>query len=126
MLGLRAGACEEAGIIFVGPTSTQLSHFGDKTHARQLAIDNGLPVVPATPGAVATAEEARHYIDTIPGFEYPVIVKASFGGGGRGMRVVHKQEDLEEAFQRCSSEALVGPCMLALTVTHAQANTAAV
>eukprot|EP00045_Choanoeca_perplexa_P013181 m.147638 g.147638 ORF g.147638 m.147638 type:complete len:1190 (-) comp16268_c0_seq1:15-3584(-) len=99
-------ACEEAGIIFVGPSSSQLSHFGDKTHARQLAIDNDLPVVPATPGAVETAEEARHYINTVPGFDYPVIVKASFGGGGRGMRVVQKEEDLDEAFQRCSSEAL--------------------
>ncbi|EDQ86990.1 uncharacterized protein MONBRDRAFT_10371 [Monosiga brevicollis MX1] len=98
-------ACEEAGIVFVGPNSKQLSRFGDKTQARALALEHGLPVVPGT-DAVQSVEEAREFVEGPNGCNYPVIVKASMGGGGRGMRIVHKPEQLEEAINRCRSEAL--------------------
>ncbi|DAZ99854.1 TPA: hypothetical protein N0F65_008597 [Lagenidium giganteum] len=99
-----AEECARNGIKFVGPTPGNLHQFGDKTEAREIAIANNVPVVPGTDGPVNTLEEAKAFIDS--GVGYPVIIKASMGGGGRGMRVVTKAEDLEENFQRASSEAL--------------------
>lgn len=100
-------ACEESGITFVGPRSTILAELGDKTRARELAIKAGLPVVPGTPGVVASLDEAREYIEGPNGFGYPVIIKAAHGGGGRGIRIVKKQEEFVDAFNRCTSEAKV-------------------
>ena len=99
-----AKACRDKDIAFVGPTVEQLSMFGDKTAARTLAIKAGVPVVPGTPTFVTTFAEAKSFIDA--GVGYPVIIKAAHGGGGRGMRVVTKEEDLKESFERASSEAL--------------------
>eukprot|EP00607_Mallomonas_marina_P006361 CAMPEP_0182425242 /NCGR_PEP_ID=MMETSP1167-20130531/11595_1 /TAXON_ID=2988 /ORGANISM="Mallomonas Sp, Strain CCMP3275" /LENGTH=1188 /DNA_ID=CAMNT_0024605739 /DNA_START=92 /DNA_END=3658 /DNA_ORIENTATION=+ len=99
-----AKACEDNGIAFVGPAYEQLAMFGDKTQARALAIECGVPVVPGTDGEVTTFEEAKTFIDG--GVGYPVIIKAAHGGGGRGMRVVTKAEELKENFERASSEAL--------------------
>ena len=90
-------------MLFVGPTVENLSLFSDKTSARQLAISCGVPVVPGTDGPVSTQDEAKAFCQSIG---YPVIIKASMGGGGRGMRVVTKEEELNENFQRASSEAL--------------------
>eukprot|EP01041_Mallomonas_annulata_P011938 gene11938-25017_t len=99
-----AKACTDNGIAFIGPSPDQLAMFGDKTAARALAIQCGVPVVPGTETFVTTFEEARTFIDG--GVGYPVIIKAAHGGGGRGMRVVNKAEELEENFERASSEAL--------------------
>lgn len=99
-----AQACEREGMIFVGPTVQNLTMFSDKTSARQLAIANNVPVVPGTDGPVESLKQAKEFIDS--GVGYPVIIKAAMGGGGRGMRVVRREEELEEAFDRCQSEAL--------------------
>jgi pyruvate carboxylase len=99
-----AEECAKNGIKFVGPTPENLRRFGDKTAAREIAIENNVPVVPGTEGPVHTLEQARAFIDS--GVGYPVIIKASMGGGGRGMRVVTSAEELEENFERASSEAL--------------------
>ncbi|GMH71564.1 hypothetical protein TL16_g05684 [Triparma laevis f. inornata] len=98
---------EKNGVTFIGPTADNLGQFGDKTSARELAIASNVPVVPGTDDSVASADEARKYIEG--GDEpigYPVIIKAAMGGGGRGMRVVEKSEELEEMFSLASGEAL--------------------
>jgi pyruvate carboxylase len=95
-------ACRENGIAFVGPAPEVLQRFGDKTAARTLAIEIGVPVVPGSDGPVATLEAARAFCASVG---YPVIVKAAMGGGGRGMRVVREESALAEAFERCRSEA---------------------
>ncbi|OQR81085.1 precursor of carboxylase pyruvate carboxylase [Achlya hypogyna] len=99
-----AKKCAANGITFVGPTPENLATFGDKTAARAIAIKHNVPVVPGTEGPVETLEQARAFIDS--GVGYPVIIKASMGGGGKGMRVVNSAEELEDNFTRASSEAL--------------------
>ncbi|OQR92531.1 precursor of carboxylase pyruvate carboxylase [Thraustotheca clavata] len=99
-----AKKCAENGITFVGPTPENLATFGDKTAARAIAIKHNVPVVPGTEGPVETLDQARAFIDS--GVGYPVIIKASMGGGGKGMRVVTSAEELEDNFIRASSEAL--------------------
>ncbi|CAJ0831830.1 1096_t:CDS:2 [Entrophospora sp. SA101] len=94
---------EEAGIAFVGPTPDVIEKMGDKTKARDLAIQCGVPVVPGTPGPISTIEEAENFIAE---YGFPIIVKAAMGGGGRGMRVVNSSETLIESFERAKSEAL--------------------
>lgn len=98
-----ARACREAGIAFVGPTPEVLQAFGDKTAARKLAKQAGVPTVPGTEDPVGTYEEARAFAET---FGFPIMVKAAMGGGGRGMRVVREESELQEAFERATSEAL--------------------
>src|SRR5690606_24466724 len=98
-----ARACREAGIAFVGPSPEVLETFGDKTEARKIAMKAGVPTVPGTEDPVRTYEEALAFTES---FGFPVMVKAAMGGGGRGMRVVRKREELKEAFDRASSEAL--------------------
>lgn len=79
-----------------------INSLGDKVSARKLAIAANVPVVPGTEGAVATFEEVKKFTDE---YGFPVIIKAAFGGGGRGMRVVRNAEDLKESFERATSEA---------------------
>lgn len=98
-----AQACEDHGITFVGPTVKNLAEFGDKTAAREMAIKAGVPVVPGTDGPIAAYSEAKKFCDT---FGFPIIIKAAMGGGGKGMRIVRKDSELEESFGRASSEAL--------------------
>ncbi|KAJ9200680.1 hypothetical protein DTO164E3_1436 [Paecilomyces variotii] len=93
---------EQAGIVFVGPTPETIEALGDKVSARQLAIKCGVPVVPGTEGPVERYEEVKNFTDT---YGFPIIIKAAFGGGGRGMRVVRNQADLRDAFERATSEA---------------------
>src|ERR1700690_4495662 len=97
-----ARACEKAGITFVGPTPNLLELLGDKTAARKLAAAAGVPTLPGTEDPVKSPEEAKRIAKEIG---YPVIVKAAFGGGGRGMRVVHKAGDLEGLLDEAQSEA---------------------
>jgi pyruvate carboxylase len=98
-----AKACAEAGITFVGPTVDNLNMFSDKTSARQAAIEAGVPVVPGSDGALKNAEEVTAFVEEIG---LPVILKAAMGGGGKGMRVVRRMEDLVPFFEAASSEAL--------------------
>ncbi|KAL0266786.1 UNVERIFIED_CONTAM: hypothetical protein PYX00_009239 [Menopon gallinae] len=98
-----AQAVIDAGMRFIGPSPKVVEQMGDKVAARQAAIDAGVPIVPGTPGPIKTTQEAMEFC-TKHGL--PVIFKAAYGGGGRGMRVVRKMEDVEENFQRASSEAL--------------------
>ncbi len=98
-----ARACQEAGITFVGPSVEVLQQLGDKTTARGIAQQAGVPVLGGSPQALATAAEGMKAAEALG---YPVILKAAHGGGGRGMRVVRRPEQLEEAFQQAQREAL--------------------
>jgi len=97
-----AQACKAAGIRFVGPDVEHLALFGDKGRALELAAQNDVPVMPATHGG-ASLDEIETFFDAQGGAG--VVIKAVGGGGGRGMRVVRKREDLAEAYARCRSEA---------------------
>src|SRR5450432_2719711 len=97
-----ARACAKAGLIFVGPTPELLELLGDKTAARRLAIQAGVPVLPGTEKAIASPEEAQTIAKENG---YPVIVKASMGGGGRGMRVVQNSEQLAARLEEAQGEA---------------------
>jgi pyruvate carboxylase len=95
-------ACAEAGITFVGPTAELLEMLGDKTAARRVAERAGVPVVPGTDTPTATREEAEEAARRIG---FPLIIKAAFGGGGRGMRVVDRPEDFAARYEEASQEA---------------------
>ncbi len=98
-----ARRCVEAGITFVGPRPELLELFGDKVRARQLAAQCGVPVLSGSQGATTLAEVKDFFLSQ--GNEVPAVIKAVTGGGGRGMRVVRKLEEIEEAYTRCQSEA---------------------
>jgi acetyl-CoA carboxylase biotin carboxylase subunit len=98
-----AQACKAAGIVFIGPPADAIRDMGSKTGARRIAIKAGAPVVPGTETALTNSEEARKTARTLG---YPVLLKASAGGGGKGMRRVDREEDLESALRDASSEAL--------------------
>jgi acetyl/propionyl-CoA carboxylase alpha subunit/acetyl-CoA carboxylase carboxyltransferase component len=95
--------CNNAGVIFAGPTPETLDMFGDKVQARALAKRIGAPVLPGSVGAV-TLKQAEEFLTGL-GTGGAVMLKAQAGGGGRGMREVHKLEDMASAFERCRSEA---------------------
>lgn len=93
----------DSGITWVGPPADVIDAVGDKVSARNLAERADVPVVPGTPGPIETVEEAVEFVEK---YGYPVIIKAAFGGGGRGMRVVREGDDIADAFQRAKSEAV--------------------
>ncbi|MFD2212999.1 pyruvate carboxylase [Metabacillus endolithicus] len=97
-----ARRCEEEGIIFVGPKSEHLDMFGDKVKARKQAELANIPVIPGSDGPVANLDEVIEFGDT---YDYPFMIKASLGGGGRGMRIVRSKESLQESYERAKSEA---------------------
>jgi acetyl-CoA carboxylase biotin carboxylase subunit len=97
-----AEVCESIGIKFIGPTSENVALMGDKAKAREIVAKKGLPVTPGSPGELKSEQEA---LDAATKIGYPVIIKASAGGGGRGMRVVNKADDLARAFQAAQAEA---------------------
>src|SRR5262245_47589424 len=97
-----AQRCQSEGLRFVGPLPATLALFGDKVEARAFAQSQGIPVVPGAAAALASADEAKALARSIG---YPVMLKAAAGGGGRGMRVVAKPENMADAFARCQSEA---------------------
>ena len=97
-----AKACDEAGIIFVGPRVELLRNMGDKTAARALAQKVNVPVLPGTEDAIEDRAEALKVAKEIG---FPLIIKAAFGGGGRGMRVVHKPGDLADLLDEAQGEA---------------------
>ncbi len=98
-----AEMCERCGITFVGPTAEQISLMGDKVRARETAVAAGLPVVPGSETPLASAEEA---VELGARIGYPVMLKASAGGGGKGMRLVASPADLGQAFGAASAEAM--------------------
>jgi pyruvate carboxylase len=97
-----ARACRDAGITFIGPPTEVLELFGDKVAARKLATEIGLPVLPGTEGPVKPGPGLKKEAKRIG---YPLILKASFGGGGRGMRVVQKEPELEGLLEEARREA---------------------
>ncbi|MBM7622758.1 acetyl-CoA carboxylase biotin carboxylase subunit [Sporohalobacter salinus] len=97
-----AEVCETCGIKFIGPSAESMEKMGDKSIARETMIEADVPVVPGTEGGLENLDEAVEIADEIG---YPVIVKAAFGGGGRGMRTAQNEEDLKQAIQTASSEA---------------------
>jgi pyruvate carboxylase len=97
-----ARACEKAGIVFIGPTPELLELLGDKTAARRLADSAGVPVLPGTEESISSPTEARKFAASIG---YPVIVKAAMGGGGRGMRVVRSEAELDQRLEEAQGEA---------------------
>ncbi len=98
-----AHLCREAGITFIGPTPEALELLGDKVQARKLAKQIGIPVVPGTEDRVQNIEEGLEFSRSTG---YPVIVKASAGGGGRGLRIVRSDEELKAAMESGAREAL--------------------
>ena len=98
-----AERCEREGILFVGPPPAAIQAMGEKTRARQLMTQAGVPVIPGTLEPVRTAEEAAAAAETTG---YPVMLKAAAGGGGKGMRLVHEPGQIATAFRDASSEAL--------------------
>ncbi|MBM3465004.1 MAG: acetyl-CoA carboxylase biotin carboxylase subunit, partial [Armatimonadetes bacterium] len=97
-----ARACEAAGIVFVGPHADHIVALGDKNEARRTMAGHGVPVVPGTDGPVKDVDEALSEARRIG---FPLLLKASKGGGGRGMRKVHSESDLPQALSSAQSEA---------------------
>src|SRR6201989_1340742 len=97
-----ARACEDAGVVFIGPPATAIEAMGSKTRARELMKAAGVPIVPGTTEPVATAQDALRIAKDEIGF--PVAVKAAGGGGGKGFRVALSEDELEGAFEGSSRE----------------------
>lgn len=97
-----ARKCEENNICFIGPSSEIISKMGDKQSARKLMIENGIPVVPGSKGIIGSVEEAAQIAAEIG---YPVLLKASAGGGGKGMRKAFNEQELAGAFETARAEA---------------------
>ena len=97
-----ARAVRDAGLVWVGPPAEAIAAMGNKIAARELAIAAGTPVVPGTTAALRDANEAAEVAER---FGYPVLLKAAAGGGGKGMRVVHKREELAASLQAAQREA---------------------
>ena len=93
----------EAGIKFIGPTPEVMEAMGEKISARRVAVEAGVPIVPGTNKALESVEEA---LNVAREFGFPVMLKASAGGGGKGMRLVNEESDLESALQNAKSEAM--------------------
>ncbi len=96
-----AGVCKDCNIKFIGPKGSVIDALGNKANARQMMINAGVPVIPGSDGVIADVDGAYKMADKLG---YPVIVKASAGGGGKGIRIVRKKEDLKEAFLSAQSE----------------------
>lgn len=97
-----AKRCAKAGVIFIGPSPHAIATMGDKITARQTMINAGVPVVPGTNKKITTEAEAKKIMEEIG---LPIMIKASAGGGGKGMRLVHKAEDLFSSIKAAQSEA---------------------
>lgn len=99
-----AEVCRECGYEFIGPGVEAMRLLGDKNSARSIAKKGGVPTVPGSEGLIETYSQAKEVAEQ---FGYPVLVKASAGGGGRGMRVARDAVQLEQAVQQASQEALI-------------------
>src|SRR5690606_5902810 len=99
-----ADTCERCGLVFIGPTAQNMRDWGSKVSARNLATRLGIPLLPGT-GVLSDVDEAIRKADEIG---YPVILKASAGGGGRGMKIVRDSATLRRVFPQAQAEALAG------------------
>ena len=97
-----ARACQEGGITFIGPKPEILDQLGDKVAARKIAQLAGVPILSGSAEPVRTFAEAKGIAEKLG---YPVMIKASMGGGGRGMRPVHQEDQLKEALEQAQREA---------------------
>ncbi len=97
-----AEACEKNGLVFIGPNVTAMNIMGDKISAKQAAKESRVPILPGCDYALQSAEEAKRVADEIG---YPVMLKASNGGGGRGMSIVRHPSEMENAFEKASNES---------------------
>ncbi len=97
-----AERCKKEGIIFIGPEPKAMTLMGDKTSARELAAQLGIPTPPGLKSELKDLEEASRVADEIG---YPILVKAAAGGGGKGMRIVHKKDEFESSIKAAKSEA---------------------
>jgi len=100
-----AEVCEKCGITFIGPSSESMRVMGDKISARQAVIKQGVPILPGTKESVQTVEDAVRIAKEIG---FPVIIKATAGGGGKGMKIVHSPATLANAFSMARAEAQSG------------------
>ncbi|HTG83583.1 MAG TPA: acetyl-CoA carboxylase biotin carboxylase subunit [Gemmatimonadales bacterium] len=98
-----ADTCKASNIAFIGPTGDQIRQMGDKATAKRLAQEAGVPIVPGTPGTVQDLDEALKHVEAIG---FPVIIKATAGGGGKGMRVAQEAEQFAQSFSLAQNEAL--------------------
>ena len=98
-----ADTCRASNIVFIGPTGDQIRAMGDKASARRLAAEAGVPTVPGSTGVLKDAEEAVVVAEAIG---FPVIIKATAGGGGKGMRIAHDAEQFAQLFSLAQNEAL--------------------
>ncbi len=98
-----AKKCQDNGIVFIGPNADIIDKMGDKQSARKLMMENNVPVVPGSKGLIKDSAEALEIADEIG---YPVLIKASAGGGGRGMRKAFTKEEVESAFNEARAEAV--------------------
>ena len=97
-----ADLCQEMGIVFIGPGGNVMRKLGDKISAKRLAEQSHIPIAPWSEGPVETLEDACSHAERIG---FPLLIKATAGGGGRGIRVVHSMDDLSQAFDSARSEA---------------------
>ena len=97
-----AEACADAGVVFIGPPPEAIRAMGDKTAARQLMEEAGVPMAPGTTDAVLSTSEGAEVAE---GIGYPVLIKAAAGGGGKGMRIVHEPESFKRSMEMAQSEA---------------------
>ena len=97
-----AALTEELGLKFIGPKGSVIDNMGNKSKAREMMIEAGVPVVPGSDGLIETVEQGKEIALQIG---YPVLVKASAGGGGRGMRIIHNEGEFEDLFQTAKLEA---------------------
>jgi acetyl-CoA carboxylase biotin carboxylase subunit len=98
-----ADICKASNIVFIGPTGDQIRQMGDKATARRLAAEAGVPTVPGSPGTIEDPDEALAFAESIG---FPVIIKATAGGGGKGMRIVQETEQFTQLFGLAQNEAL--------------------
>ena len=97
-----ADACERNGIVFIGPGSNIMNAMGDKISSKKIAIEANVPIIPGVDYAIKEVDEAKRIAAQVG---YPVMLKASNGGGGRGMRIVNREEDLEKEFNEAKNES---------------------
>ena len=98
-----AQICTDHGIKFIGPTPDMINAMGDKITAKETMIKAGVPVVPGSGGLIESVDQAKELAANVVG--YPVILKATAGGGGKGMRVVWKEDEMEKAYENAKTEA---------------------
>lgn len=98
-----AQICEKCGITFIGPSPSSIDMLGDKATAKKTMENAGIPVIPGSKGAIESVESAKELASKIG---YPVLIKAAAGGGGRGIRIVNSEDELEAQITAAKQEAL--------------------